>query len=437
MLINSLQIDKFKGIRNFKLNFNNGVTVLIGENGTGKTTILDTIYHILTYNTSPFSDMIMENNIPDLKSDVFMEQDASFQGCELVLDLSHENGMLSQASKAEFGLLSANISEPLKLSVKPGNRITSRYGNWGVLNYISSLSAYEVKNRKTPRIIYLPAEISFKKYKALSVKRLDKSTDFGILFDSERISSGLKDFLVYQHYRDLEDKESGKEGSRIKKYKDLYNSFFEDKEFIGIKDMEPLFRIKSTGETHSVDELSSGEKQIFFRAGSILGYELENSIILIDEPEISMHPEWQQKILDFYRKVAGNNQLIIATHSPHIISSCKKEEVRVLVKDGDRTEIKDAIEGTYGRTIEQLLLSVFDLDSVRYHKVQEKIDKFQKLYIDKEHLDENETNKMKKLENELKSYLDPDDPELAMLDIKENTNKLKNLIIELEGNKNA
>jgi len=317
------------------------------------------------------------------------------------LNLPQEKDWLTEGyNDNEDGRIYADNPLALELLRNPNNGVTFN-GNWSVLNYIASLSVFGHQRKDAPHIVYLPTEINFKKYKADSVKKLDKSVEFGLVINSETVSTELKDFLVYQHYRDLEDKESGKKGNRIKKYKDLYNSFFEDKEFIGIKDLEPLFKIKATGETHSVDELSSGEKQIFFRAGSILEYELENSIILIDEPEISMHPEWQQKILDFYRKVAGSNQLIIATHSPHIVSSCRKEEVRVLARENDKVVVKEYIEGTYGRTIEQLLFSVFDLKSVRDAKVQEKIDKFKDLYINNENLNNDDKAKMNILINEV------------------------------------
>jgi len=310
MKVKSLFIEKLKGLRDFNIDFNEGVTVLIGENGTGKTTILETIYNILTKSS--------QNNFDGLKLKV------EFSDRELEI-LNSFNAYYKEPLLNKIDSIGDGISPDLK-------------------------ECY--KSEDSTNIVYLPTEVNFKKYKVETLKKMKSTQNFGIILNSEELSINLKDFLVYEHYRDLEDKESGKKGLRIKKYKDLYNSFFEDKEFIGIKDLEPLFKIKATEETHSVDELSSGEKQIFFRAGSILGYNLHNSIILIDEPEISLHPEWQQKILDFYRKVAGNNQLILATHSPHIISSCKKEEVRVLVKDRDRIIVDEHIEGTYGRTVE-------------------------------------------------------------------------------------
>ena len=55
----------------------------------------------------------------------------------------------------------------------------------------------------------------------------------------------------------------------------------------------------------SINELSSGEKQIVFRGGLILQNlsKLEDSIMLFDEPEISLHPNWQMKIVDYYKKM--------------------------------------------------------------------------------------------------------------------------------------
>ena len=46
--------------------------------------------------------------------------------------------------------------------------------------------------------------------------------------------------------------------------------------------------------------------------------EKEPYVILMDEPEISLHIEWQQKLIDVMRQVNPNCQLIISTHSPSI-----------------------------------------------------------------------------------------------------------------------
>ena len=64
----------------------------------------------------------------------------------------------------------------------------------------------------------------------------------------------------------------------------------------------PIFT-NSSGDEFDINELSSGEKQLFLRTLAIKMLNPENSIILIDEPELSLHPKWQQRIVDVYRKI--------------------------------------------------------------------------------------------------------------------------------------
>ena len=63
---------------------------------------------------------------------------------------------------------------------------------------------------------------------------------------------------------------------------------------------------------------------------------MDNSIILIDEPELSMHPRWQDKILPYYRNLFTKNgiqssQLIVATHSEYVLRSALKDKDNVLI----------------------------------------------------------------------------------------------------------
>lgn len=78
---------------------------------------------------------------------------------------------------------------------------------------------------------------------------------------------------------------------------------------------------------------SSGELSLIFNLLSIAG-EIENdSLILIDEPEISLHPEWQSDFLPLLSKMFSNYQgchFIIATHSPQILSSTSDENVFII-----------------------------------------------------------------------------------------------------------
>ncbi|MBD8254406.1 AAA family ATPase [Pseudomonas fluorescens] len=92
----------------------------------------------------------------------------------------------------------------------------------------------------------------------------------------------------------------------------------ENIEFIKSKDNKP-FRLT---------EASSGELCILFNVLAIAGAITDNSVILIDEPELSLHPEWQTNFLPLLESIFSKYNgchFIIATHSPQIISSMEIE----------------------------------------------------------------------------------------------------------------
>jgi predicted ATP-binding protein involved in virulence len=70
-----------------------------------------------------------------------------------------------------------------------------------------------------------------------------------------------------------------------------------------------------------LERLSSGEKQLLIILFTVFLMEEEPAILLMDEPEISLHIGWQQQLIDVIRDLNPNCQLIIATHSPSIFGN--------------------------------------------------------------------------------------------------------------------
>jgi predicted ATPase len=64
--------------------------------------------------------------------------------------------------------------------------------------------------------------------------------------------------------------------------------------------------------------LSSGEKQILILLTQALLSERSPVVYVADEPELSLHVSWQEKLLGALTKLAGRCQFIVATHSPDI-----------------------------------------------------------------------------------------------------------------------
>ena len=75
------------------------------------------------------------------------------------------------------------------------------------------------------------------------------------------------------------------------------------------------------------DDLSTGTKNLLSTFIPLKTYAPTDSIILIDEPEMSFYPDIQRQLTELYTTVGENNQLIVATHSPLIASSFEPWEV--------------------------------------------------------------------------------------------------------------
>lgn len=178
----------------------------------------------------------------------------------------------------------------------------------------------------------------------------------------------------------------------------------------------------STGEEFDITELSSREKQLFVRTLAIKMLEPENSIILIDEPELSLHPKWQQKILEVYQKIGKNNQIIVATHSPHILGSVPKENLIILTRDenGEIKALKDEeLYSSLGQPVDRILEDIMGLETTRDLNVFRSLKKLREL------VDNNQYNseEFKGLMKEMTTTLVGTDQDLMLIKMDINIKK--------------
>ncbi|MDR0681494.1 MAG: AAA family ATPase [Dysgonamonadaceae bacterium] len=106
---------------------------------------------------------------------------------------------------------------------------------------------------------------------------------------------------------------------RIEELFDIINRLFaetEKKIEINREDNSLFFRRDQS--VIPLEKLSSGEKQLLIIVFTIFLMDNEPCIVLMDEPELSLHVSWQQQLIDIIRKLNPNCQIIIATHSPSI-----------------------------------------------------------------------------------------------------------------------
>jgi len=90
------------------------------------------------------------------------------------------------------------------------------------------------------------------------------------------------------------------------------------------------------------------------------------AVVLVDEIDLHMHPQWQRKIMNFLSERFKNTQFIVTAHSPLIVQAATDANIAVLRREGDHVVIDQSFKGIRGWRIDQVLTSdLFGLESAR------------------------------------------------------------------------
>lgn len=119
-----------------------------------------------------------------------------------------------------------------------------------------------------------------------------------------------------------QDPEAQQKAQRIamekQNFQDIVDGLFKDTGKLIQRDKNEIY-FTSFGETIEPYKLSSGEKQILIILLSVLVQDRKKCVLFMDEPEISLHIEWQQRLISIVRSINPNVQIIMTTHSPAVI----------------------------------------------------------------------------------------------------------------------
>ncbi|WP_350588196.1 MULTISPECIES: AAA family ATPase [unclassified Psychrobacter] len=136
--------------------------------------------------------------------------------------------------------------------------------------------------------------------------------------------------------------------------------------------------VDKNGKSLNVMQLSQGEKSLMALVGDIarrlamMNPELDNplhgdGIILIDEVDMHLHPSWQRNLVQRFTDTFPKCQIVLSTHSPLVISD-QKDILVYLLNDGEII----ALPPLYGEDVNTVLLEVMDTD-IRDHDINEKL----------------------------------------------------------------
>ena len=155
----------------------------------------------------------------------------------------------------------------------------------------------------------------------------------------EHISSITEHNSDINVFLDLYSKNIEAKNKVIKRYltpfinfETIINNLFDGKEIqISIESrMEGIFQIKTEGgDKIEIKHLSSGEKNLILIFFHFLFEIDEKTFFMIDEPELSLHIDWQYHILKYFNEYSQNNQIFVVTHSPDILQNFKDCEINL------------------------------------------------------------------------------------------------------------
>lgn len=380
MKIISINLENHYILGNLFLDFTNendepcDTIIIAGENGCGKTSILD-----LIFNFSDFEPMEIPRGKVEIEIEVSDEEFKSLKSAHYI------SWSLPESIKKN------RIKFIYDMHDKKETGWNTVFGQWVKSNgEIEQLDGVNWKKKEFVEIlntVYVDSEINYKSsvIKSVTAKKLDEVMDKSIRMSNYKISD-IKQLFIDIDSLDNNDiahwvrNNVGKIPpseilhARIDRFNHAFLSIFQNKKISRVsneKENKEVYFIENGNEMR-IEELSSGEKQIVFRAGNYLKNRdsINEQIVLIDEPEISLHPTWQMNIVPFYQKLVSGGkeqqkvQLFVATHSPFVIHNKNRinDKVIILKKNEDGIIVRD--NKFFSWTEEKLVSEAFNLHGI-------------------------------------------------------------------------
>jgi predicted ATP-binding protein involved in virulence len=336
MKVKNIVIDSVGGIDNISLQFHEQMNIICGPNGIGKTTILECIAHMfLTGHTGILKRNVKSDNstinITVLVDNIERESEVKFAGFSPEI-ANQINSNLSPFSKK---LLSLKITRTFQYQSLPSVTKDTKKENHNLYDETrGGIIIHDVKNWFVNRYLY-SAHVDALSREQLVNFQLAKSA-FSILnknFEFSRVDASTNEILINTPSGEIyyEYLSSG--------FKSILSIVFGIIKEIEYRFIEPRIEAKNF-----------------------------DGVILIDELELHLHPDWQERISEILIKVFPLAQFITTTHSPHVIQFAEPNQVIALgFNDGKvlKRELINDEFGFQGWTIEEVLTDVMDMQDTR------------------------------------------------------------------------
>lgn len=371
-MIKTVEIIGLNGKQDFCANFNEDLNILTGRNGSGKTTLLKLLWYMMSANRELILSEIrfkFAKLVTDLYEFSILNEGPSgdrrmhkatfrykeHEGVELEKILYHEHGipvdgngdLTADLNRRADIRAEATVFFPTFRRIEGGFALEGMrrmsYGHSAARSLNDAVEEYShaMSSRNHQFVASISTadieELLTRKYADVSEKTNALYLDFSrFIMERLGVENTSDDSDTAVKFREdmrkrLDQVNQNRENLMrpFDKLTELISKVFKDK---GITISQNL----TFGQAKAAIRariLSAGEKQMF----SFLSYNAfaRDSVIFIDEPELSLHVDWQRILFKMLLEQGSSNQFIITTHSPFIYSSYPEKELPIVSDRGE------------------------------------------------------------------------------------------------------
>ena len=407
MKICSIQFQNFRGLANQTIAFDTNPILFIGENGSGKSSILEAIGVGLSW-------VMARLGKPNGKGHLLSDRDRRVNTIDLAIQLEltdqdHSFSLSFSQTKTDTKARSKNDLTELN---EWANQQRDRFEKELTPSF-PILVFYRTNRWVDGSNCDIDPKLNFSNFSQINVydhSLKNKIMDFEVFFKWFRYREDIENehrSYINPDYRDpqLETVRSAYE-SILSGFKNLRVSRVPEAKMI----------IDKHNDTLVIDQLSDGEKGLLVlvsdlaRRLSIANPSIANplqgeGIVLIDEIELHLHPQWQHQVVRKLCETFPNCQFILTTHSPQVITNV---EWVYLLNNTEEGSFCEKVR-TYGKDSNRILETLMGTPD-RSRLIKDKIGNLFSF------IDHNQLEEARRLRGKILEDLREDDPELVRAD---------------------
>lgn len=424
MKLNNIKISNYRCFKEAEIDFDEHITLVVGKNGAGKTAILDAVAVSISIFLLGIDGGVSRSILKDDARYEFHDLNGTIdpqhqfpvsiesvgncldrQNIKWIRSLNSENGKTTIKDAGEL----TDIAKEAQNQIMTGDKslvlpLISYYGTGRLYAQKKEKRNIEILTEFKRQVGYvdcMAAETNEKLmlnwFQTQTLKSLQLQQKTGVL--EKPILLKIVEKAICRSFERI----SGAQNATLFFDLDTHRLVLEFENADG------------SAQRFAMNEMSDGYKNTLSMIGDIayrmavlnptLGdqvLEKTSGVVLIDEIDLHLHPQWQQTILSDLHAIFPEVQFIASSHAPAVINSVPREQIRIL----DQGEIYLPAAQTYGRDANSILREVMKV-SERPTEMKQRMDLF---YL---YMDENNYEEADKVLTEIEAVVGTTDPDIA------------------------